>query len=189
MMNQTLLNTPAHMFAKPTPASKNLSLADWALIKAVERFDLSAVQQALNDGGRPTVRKPYRGLTGEPLTLMAVRHGQAPLLQTLLKAGAPIDEGLAMAAALLTERVTRDGHPEQVLEAQAIVDLLESSGIDWGVCDRAIGGGLRAIDLLAAAQPEWAQQPARRQGLEPQRPSFAHPTNPQSAGRTRRQSS
>ncbi len=174
------------MFANPIPASKNLSLADLALIKAVEAFDLEGVQKALNEGGRVTVRKPYRGLTGEPLLLMAVRRGQAPLVQALLNAEAPVEEGIAMAAALLVERTTRAQEPQALEEAHQIVQALETMGIDWGVCDRSIGAGLRAIDLMAAAQPDWAYEPARRQGLEPQRPSLPSPSGP-TTGRTRRQ--
>ena len=174
------------MFAQTTPQSKTLSLADLALIKAVETFDLDALGKALAAGGRPTVRKPYRGLTGEPLTLMAVRRGQAPLLEALLSAGAPIDEGLAMAAALLVERATRAGDEEQLKHAQAIVERLEANQIDWGVCDRSIGAGLRAIDLLAAAQPNWALSASRRQGLDPIGHTLPGFPNPHQTHRTRR---
>lgn len=173
------------MFAKTSPASKTLSLADLALIKAAEEFDLDGLNKALAEGGRVTVRKPYRGLTGEPLTLMAVRRGQPALLDALLNAGAPLDDGLAMAAALLTERATRVGEQDPLQKAQAVVERLESMGVDWGVSDRSIGAGLRAIDLLAAAQPHWAMAPSQRQGLEPMGhtvTSFTH----QPSGRARR---
>jgi hypothetical protein len=155
------------MFAPSPSNTKTLSLADLSLIHAVETFDMGAVEKALADGGRPSVCKPYRGLSGEPLTLMAVRRGQYPLLDVLLNAGAPVHEGLAMAAALLVERATRAGDEATLAQAHAIVQRLEELEIDWGVGDRSIGAGLRAIDLLAAAQPNWAIKPAHRQGLEP----------------------
>lgn len=164
---------------------RQLSAADLALIYAVQHHDVPAAQEALDKGAKPGTRKSYRGGIREPLTLVAVRRGQPDLLELLLEAGAPCEAGLVTATALLVERATQTGDPDLLNKARAIVNLLEERQVDWAVSDRMVGGGLRAIDLLASSQPEWAAAPTKRQNLTPLS-TRETPTAP-GQGRQRRQ--
>ena len=169
---------------RPTTFS---SVADTSLIQAVERTDIAGVRQALTEGANPNARKPYRGLSGEPAALMAVRRNDADILGLLAEAGAELTAAMAMAAALAAERATRKAQPETLSQVEAIVNLLEKHGVDWGIPDRLIGHGLRAIDVLAACQPVWALAAGRRQNLEPV-PLPPQPlVSDSSSGRQRRQ--
>ena len=156
-------NTSHTVAFRPSPSA----FADRSLVQAAQNKDLKAIIQALDEGASPNARRPCRGLVGEPVALWLTRHGDWAGLDAVLRAGAKIDTGTIVAACLLVERATRSQDAEQLDQAKAVVDTLEHHQANWGVCDRFIGGGLRAIDLLASAQPQWARGPAIRLGLVP----------------------
>lgn len=143
------------------------ALADRDLVLAAQNKDLKAMMKALEGGASPNARRPCRGLVGEPVALWLTRHGDWAGLDAVLRAGAKIDTGTIVAACLLVERATLNQDQEALDQAKAVVDTLEHHHANWGVCDRFIGGGLRAIDLLASAQPQWARGPADRLKLTP----------------------
>lgn len=167
-----------------TTVPSRYTLPDRHLLKAAESSDLAGMARAIEEGANPNTRRPCRGVAGETVALWMIRTGQAAALDLLLERGAGIDTGMIMAACFLTERATRENDQPALEGAREMVACLERHGANWGVTDRFIGGGLRAIDLLAGVQPDWAAGPAKRLGLVPvqTRPGGA----PKAAGRRKR---
>lgn len=184
MLKDLLL--PTHLATIVSFLPSPSALADRALVQAAQNNDLKAIIKALEEGASPNAKRPCRGVVGEPVALWLTRHGDWAGLDAVLRAGAKIDTGTIVAACLLVERATRSQDSEELEQAKAVVDTLEHHGANWGVCDRFIGGGLRAIDLLASAQPLWARGPAIRLGLTPltSQSTFNQPSKP---GRKRRE--
>lgn len=147
----------------PSPTA----LATRKLVKATLEKDYTKICTALEQGADPNAKRPCRGTPGEPLTLWLVRQGDAKGLKILLQAGAKATSAVTLGACLLVEHATRKEDPKELEKARAVVDILEKEKVNWGVSDRFIGGGLRAIDLLSNVQPEWAKAPAARLKLSP----------------------
>lgn len=146
--------------ARPNPL-------DTELVSAFERQDLPAIRSALERGANPSARKRYRGLVGESVGLLAARNGWVEELSLLLEHAGKCEAETVLGAALFIERAQRSTEHHHHEQAHALFALLEEHQADWGVSDRFIGGGLRAIDLVATAFPAWGAQAAQRQKLVP----------------------
>ena len=144
-----------------------IALVNRDLVKATLDSDYAGISKALKLGADPNAKRPCRGTGGEPLILWLVRQGDSKGLEILLQAGAHATNAVILSACLLVEHATRKGDPQELERAREVVETLEKKEVNWGASDRFIGGGLRAIDLLANVQPEWARAPADRLKLTP----------------------
>lgn len=158
--NESMKPGSSSAAARPNPL-------DTELVSAVERQDLPTIQSALERGANPHARKRYRGLVGESVGLLAARNGWVEALSLLLEHAGKCEAETILGAALFIERAQRSPDPHLHDQAHALFVLLEEHQVDWGVSDRFIGGGLRAIDLVATAFPAWGAQAAQRQNLVP----------------------
>lgn len=140
-----------------------LELNDLQLIRAVENGNESDVIKALMNGANPNTQKRHRGLpVGEPVLLRAVRENHDGIVDILLNSGAQISPVIILATAMSIERATRRNKDDDILKSMKIFKLFEQNEVDWTVTDRFVGSGIRAIDLIAGAQPQWAVDAARR---------------------------